>query len=322
MSTSILIEVAVGQTTTTSTDGSHAVTLAGAQAIAAIAQEAGVAGLRLVDGIPQLPTIDPSVTGSYLAARYGGIGYLIDVATSHNAPYNTARRVLSLDRAAGGATGLVLRPGLGDEVSDAAVPVPAPSGTAERWAEYASILGRLWESFPREALIGDQHRAVVTDDTLIRAIAHEGTFYRVAGPLDGPSSVQGRPVLAAADLELLGWAPVARSADVVIVEPDQAAGADQALSAALKQAGRSRAQVALLGRSAVTLADAVQARTSAHQLAAWVHQDGLDGLSLAPDGGPQELAVLLNTLAALLPNRPERTLRASLGLDEVAAVLA
>jgi alkanesulfonate monooxygenase SsuD/methylene tetrahydromethanopterin reductase-like flavin-dependent oxidoreductase (luciferase family) len=110
------------------------------------------------------------------------------------------------------------------------------------------VLTRLWESFPRAALIGDQEAALVVEEALIRPIHHEGAFYRVAGPLDGPSSVQGRPVVVA-DLGVLDPAAAAESADVVVVDLENAAGADAALAWALRRAGRSRQDVALLGRS-------------------------------------------------------------------------
>ena len=79
------------------------------------------------------------------------------------------------------------------------------------------MLTRLWESFPREALIGDQETRLVVDDALIRPIDHDGRFYRVAGPLDGPSSVQGRPVLAAADRAALDDAAAVAGSVIVVV---------------------------------------------------------------------------------------------------------
>jgi alkanesulfonate monooxygenase SsuD/methylene tetrahydromethanopterin reductase-like flavin-dependent oxidoreductase (luciferase family) len=200
--------------------GPGALSLADADTVAGVAREAGVV-LRLVAG-----HLDPTVVAGYLAGRHPGLELLVDIPTTHNAPYNTARRVLSLDRATGGRVGVVLRTGDGDDVSDAVAPDRTATDRAERWAEYASILTRLWESFPREALVGDQENAVVADDTLIRPISHTGRFYRVAGPLDGPSSVRGRPEIAAADPEVRDspWADLVL--DVLDVLDDEAAPGD------------------------------------------------------------------------------------------------
>jgi hypothetical protein len=330
MSTAVLIDLVVGEPASGASEpgaGSGAgapvqpVSLAEAEAIAALAQGAGVAALRLVDGTPGVRTIDPSVVGAFLAGRYGDLGYLVDVPTTHNAPYNLARRVLSFDRATVGRVGVVLRAGRGDEVSEATVPDPAADDPAERWTEYARILTRLWESFPRKALIGDQERALVVDDRLIRPIAHDGRFYRVAGPLDGPSSVQGRPVLVAADLDVLDWAALAGSADAVVVSREQADGADLPLRAPLEQVGRERADVALIGRASVGSADAAPDAVAA-EFATWVADARLDAVELVPTGGAEEIRGLLRDLVPALKPAAGTTLRAALGLREIAGVLA
>ncbi|GHE76730.1 monooxygenase [Amycolatopsis deserti] len=293
MSTIVQLALAVGDR----------VSLTEASALTALARDSGVASIRLLDGER---TLDPTVVAAHLAGVHSGIGFVAEVPTTHHAPYNTARRVLSLDRATGGRAGIALLPGGGDEVSDATAPDPAAGDPLRRWREYAGVLTRLWESFPRRALIGDQAAAVVARAELIRPIGHEGAFYRVAGPLDGPSSPQGRPVLVA-DLGVLDPAAVAESADVVVVE--QAAGADAALTDALRQAGRDRREVALLGRVPAG---------SPEQVLVWVHEHRLDGVELVPAGGAEEVAAVLRAWASEVAEAP--SLRAALGLRaEVAA---
>jgi hypothetical protein len=169
-------------------------------------------------------------------------------------------------------------------------------------------------------LIGDQERALVVDDTLIRPIAHDGRFYRVAGPLDGPSSPQGRPVITAVDLDVLDWTAIAPSVDVVLVGRDRAPGADLALTAALERAGRARSDVALIGRTALSLTG--PDRTTADQLAAWAAATGLDGLELVPAGDADEIISLLGILVPGLAPLRRTTLRAGLGLGDVVEVAA
>jgi alkanesulfonate monooxygenase SsuD/methylene tetrahydromethanopterin reductase-like flavin-dependent oxidoreductase (luciferase family) len=280
---SLLVELAVGE-------APSQVSLADADTIAARAQDAGVTGIRLVDRTGENPTIDPSVVAAYLAGRHRGLGWLIDAPTTLNAPYNLARRILSFDRATGGRAGLVLAVGAGDEVSDAAVPDRDATDPVERWSEYATILTRLWESFPSTALLGDQEGAVVADDALIRPIDFDGRYYRVAGPLDGPSSVQGRPVLVA-DLGRLGWSRVAQIADAVIVAADEIGSVDREL-----------AELSLLART--DDADAIRS----------LRERGADGIILAIDGGA---SAILDALGRLVPrSSPARrgTLRAELAI--------
>lgn len=303
----VLIELVVGEPLPDAT--TTPLSLAEAAAIAEVAQQTGVTAIRLVDAVPGVRVLDPSVVASYLAGRVDGIGFLVDVPTSRHAPYNVARRVLSFDRATAGQVGVVLGVGDGDEVSEAAVPDPTATDPAERWSEYADVLRRLWESFPRQALIGDRERAIVVDDTLLRRLGHVGRFYRVAGPLDGPSSVQGRPLLVAADPAALGWTGPALFADVVIVDRDSSA-ADLSLTSALERIDRPRDDVALLGRT--VLGPGESNRAAASGLTSWISEAGLDGLVLAPDGTAAEISTLISALVPLLAPRRAETLRAAL----------
>ena len=297
-----IVEIAVGE-------APDQVAAADADALIAAAVAAGVTAIRLRDSISAHRTIDPSVAAAHLAGRHPGIGWIVDTPTTHNAPYNLARRILSFDRATDGRAGVVLTAGAGDEVSDAAAPDPLAVDPSQRWTEYATILTRLWESFPRAALRGDQNDAVVADDTLIRPIDVNGQFYRVAGPLDSPSSVQGRPVLLAADPDALGWNRIARVADGAITEPEDISAAARNLSAAAAAAGRRRGAVVLLARTDTA--------------AAWeqLGTRGADGIVLAVAGGASAILAALHTLPA--PTQPTHrgSLREQLGLPFPEGVL-
>jgi alkanesulfonate monooxygenase SsuD/methylene tetrahydromethanopterin reductase-like flavin-dependent oxidoreductase (luciferase family) len=302
---SVFVELTVGAS-------AGQVSLAQADAIAAIAQGVGATGIRLVDSGSGESTIEPSIVGAYLAGRHGRLSFVIDSPTTHHAPYNLARRVLSFDRATEGRVGVVLRTGDGDAVSDAAQPDVAADDPAQRWAEYAAVLTGLWESFPRNALLGDQAAALVVDEELIRPIQFEGRFYRVRGSLDGPASVQGRPVLLAADPAELGWARIAKAADAVILDPADAVGAAEALSGELVIAGRRREDVAVLLRVADDLSD----------VPAWTAVDGIDGFVLAPRGSAAEIEEAVRDVVPRLPNPGGSTLRSGLGLPDLLQVNA
>ncbi|MGW6278648.1 hypothetical protein [Kribbella sp. NPDC055071] len=279
-----------------------------------LAEAAGVPVVRIRDGGDA--TLDPSIVASYLAGRFSWASFVIEAATTHNAPYNLARRVLSLDRAGNGRAGVALKPGGGDDVSAATATVRTSLDQDGRWSEYAGVLVRLWESFPAEAVIGDQDAGIFVDDEQIVAIGHEGRFYRVDGPLDGPSSPQGGPVIVA-DADQVGWAAVAPVADAVVVTPAHSAGADAALRKALEQVGRQRDEVALLGRAVVTADD------DALPLQQWADRDGLDGFELVPEGGPAGWRSVVSQLVPRLHPAAAGswpTLRAGLRLGEVAEV--
>jgi alkanesulfonate monooxygenase SsuD/methylene tetrahydromethanopterin reductase-like flavin-dependent oxidoreductase (luciferase family) len=288
----VVVEIAVGEAP------SH-VSLAEADAIVAAAQDAGVTAIRVVDHVGEHQAIDPSVVAAHLAGKYADIGWVIDAPTTHNAPYNLARRLLSLDRATGGRAGVVLLAGAGDEVSDAAAPDRGATDPADRWIEYAQILTQLWESFPSAALLGDQENALVADDGLIRPIDFGGRFYRVAGPLDGPSSAQGRPVLIATEPAKVGWSRVATIADAVIVPHGEIDNAAAELTAALRSVDRRRDEVALLARVGDTRA---------------IPAHGADGIVLAVDGDADQILSAISALALQLSPGRRGTLRAELGV--------
>lgn len=300
----VLVEIAVG---------GGGLTVAEADRVAA-AQQSGVTALRLLDTLGERSTVEATLAAAYLAGRHDRLGFLADASTTRNAPYNLARRVLSVDRAAVGRLGLLLHLGGGDEVSDATTPDTTTAAAGERWSEYAGLLARLWESFPREALLGDAERALLVDDALIAPVGHEGRSYRVAGPLDGPTSPQGRPVVAA-DAGQLGWDDLAAGADVVVVDAHRADDA-AALGAALERVGRRRNDVALLGRAPVAATEGAEPlldRLTGHDL---------DGLVLVPpDGVDGALAVIRHLVPLLSPAPADPTLRAGLGLAPVAARL-
>lgn len=289
---SVFIELAVG-------DGDAQTSPTDAARIADAAQHAGITGLRLLDHCTE-SAIDPSIAAAHLASRYPALHYLIDAPTTGNAPYNLARRILSVDRATGGRIGLVLRPGSGDEVSQAAAPEPDTSDPAQRWSEYAAVLAALWESFPRSALTGDRQRAIVVDDTQIRAVDHFGRFYRVAGPLDGPASVQGRPVLVATDVDLLGSARIAAAADAVILDDHEFASTAEVVRKAVATVGRHRSDIAVLAR--ISGRGDIQA------------PHGADGVVLAFPHGADQIITAIASLATASAVRVGTTLRAGLGL--------
>ncbi|BBB02043.1 putative monooxygenase [Actinacidiphila reveromycinica] len=279
------------------------------------AADAGVTAIRVQDGAPGR-TLDASVVASYLAgtktAPGPGPGWILEASTNGNAPTNLARRANSLDRATGGRAALALRAGDGDEVSDPVAPRPGGDRSA-RWDEYARILKGLWTSFPAAALVGDQDGEVFAEHTLIRPIDFEGDYYRVAGPLDGPASPQGGPLLVADDPDILGWDVVARSADVVVVDPEAAPTAGADLSAALARAGRPRQDVALLVR-----VDAAGPRAVTADLSAFVAEHELDGVEFTPAGGKDDVLALITGVVPTLAPSTGETLRGAFSLPHPA----
>ncbi|WP_261553629.1 hypothetical protein [Frankia tisae] len=281
-----------------------ALTVPQARRVVAAAAAVGVSAVRVLDE----PGPDASVVAAYLAEGRPELGFLLDAATTHNAPFNLARRVTSLDRATRGGGGVVLRPGGGDTNSDQHGPRERTPDAGERWSEYAQVLTGLFDSFPAEVLVGDAASARFADWSRLRPPEHSGPYYRVAGPIDGPASPQRRPVLAAADVATLGWERAA-AADVVLLGRGEGVDPD-GLASALGAAGRRR------GDLRVFIPAEAHPDDSADRLAGVVAAAAADGLELTVAGGVEQvLRVLAEVVPALAAApRPGATLRERLGL--------
>ena len=288
MSPVVVLDLAVG-------DG---LTLHQAGEVAEAALEAGVTAIRVSDGPPgELALLDAGAVAAYLSARHPDLNWIVDAPTTHNAPYNLARRAVALDRATGGRAGLALRAGDGDEVTESiAEDLPRPGlpvdvgGAARphRWTEYAQVLTGLWGNDPVE---------------------HNGRFYRVTSEPLG-----SRPVLVADGRDHVNWVEAARLAEVFVVPRiDLVDGGNARLTDAVWHSGRRRDQVTLLARAGIVRE---HGRSTASELARWTTTHALDGLELATTGGRDELLGVLKSVVPRLEPTTGRTLRAALGLPE------
>jgi hypothetical protein len=128
-----------------------------------------------------------------------------------------------------------------------------------------------------------------------------------------------------ADADVIDAGVLAPLADVVIVERDRTAGYAEALTPALEAVGRTRGEVALLGRVLVSDADLAAPIALAAELELWAQADALDGFVLVAAPGastPLEAHLGLVGLARQLAPRAGETLRAALGLLPVAERLS
>lgn len=146
-------------------------------------------------GVARATDSDPSVVAAALVAE--GVSPLVIAGAAHDdLPYNLARRALSLDHLSHGNSGLLLgqRDSRGNgETAWKNVGSGAPLGTRTA-AEAATAIAELWQSWPRDAVVGDKETGVLVDADRIRRVGRRGVV-TVAGPLSVPASVQGAPPL-------------------------------------------------------------------------------------------------------------------------------
>lgn len=138
--------------------------------------------------------LDPLFAAQELLFRLPQAVALVSVSPEVEHPYNYARRVSTADHFTAGRLGVVvgIRDRRAQNLNQAQTSWTDFPTSPELTADFVTVLRRLWSSWPRESIIADKERGIFAEVSQIAQIDHEG-FYRVAGPLSSPSSVQGEP---------------------------------------------------------------------------------------------------------------------------------
>ncbi|WP_176738423.1 NtaA/DmoA family FMN-dependent monooxygenase [Micromonospora pallida] len=160
---------------------------------------------------------EPTGYFSALAASTSRIGLIGTWSTTFNEPFNLARKLASLDHLSKGRAGF----NLVTSALDAAArnfgldELPEHDQRYARAAEFVEVIRKLWTSFDADALVADKETGLFTDPGRVHRIDHEGTFFKVRGPLTTFRPPQGWPVLSQAGESEAGKALAARYAELV-----------------------------------------------------------------------------------------------------------
>jgi alkanesulfonate monooxygenase len=160
---------------------------------------------------------EPLTLWSAMAAVTERIGFTATVSTTYNEPWHVARKFASLDLISGGraAWNVVTS---GNEFAAPNFGLPAHPDHAQRYkraTEFLEVVLGLWESWEDGALIRDKESGLFYDPAKLHALHHDGTFFKVRGPLTVPRSRQGHPVIVQAGSSDAGKELAARTAEVV-----------------------------------------------------------------------------------------------------------
>ncbi len=200
----------------------------------------------------QLPVNDPLMLISAMAAVTRHLGFGVTVNTSNEAPYTFARRMSTLDHLTNGRIGWNIVTGYLDSAARAL----GDQGMIDhdtrydRADDYLDVLYKLWEgSWEEGAILADRSRRIYADPARVKAISHDGPYYRCEGYHLSEPSPQRTPVLFQAGTSGRGQAFAARHAECVFItgsDRKTARSAVDALRAAVGQAGRSPDSVRIL----------------------------------------------------------------------------
>jgi FMN-dependent oxidoreductase (nitrilotriacetate monooxygenase family) len=160
--------------------------------------------------------LEPLTMLAALAMSTSRIGLGATASTTYSDPFTVARAFASLDHISNGRAAW-------NAVTTANAVSAANFGRthpdhAQRYAvaeEFIGVVRGLWDCWADDALVADRATGQYLDANKIRTLDHDGTFFRVQGPLNITRSPQGQPVILQAGGSAAGQMLAARSADVV-----------------------------------------------------------------------------------------------------------
>ncbi|MBZ9793762.1 LLM class flavin-dependent oxidoreductase [Rhizobium sp. 3T7] len=215
----------------------------------------------------QIPVNDPLMPISAMAYVTKHLGFGVTVNTTYEPPYLLARRMSTLDHLTKGRIGWNIVTGYLDSAARAMgfETLPEHDARYDAAEEYLEILYKLWEgSWDDDAVLRDKARAIFADPSKVRAIRHDGQYYKMEGIHLSQPSPQRTPLLFQAGASARGQDFAARHAECVFIAaptPQAARPTVEALRGKAEAFGRGEDALRVLG-----LVSAVVGRTEKEAL--------------------------------------------------------
>lgn len=194
---------------------------------------------------------EPLTLLSLIAGATERIGLIATTSTSYLPPFHLARKFASLDLLSNGRAGWNLVTS-GTDWEATNFGLDAQLGHSDRYLrarEYVDVVKGLWDGWSDDAWQFDKASGQVFDPNKVHPLNHEGTYYKVRGPLAAPRPVQGYPVIVQAGSSDDGQELAAATAEVVFTA-QQTLAEGQAFYSGLKQrvvqAGREADSVKIM----------------------------------------------------------------------------
>ncbi|GAA4073015.1 FMN-dependent oxidoreductase (nitrilotriacetate monooxygenase family) [Nonomuraea soli] len=194
------------------------------QDLARTAERGKLDSIFLADGLAlwgnarhnALGGLEPLTLLAALATVTDHIGLIATVSTTYNEPFHVARKLASLDHISGGRAGWNIVTSAGEaEAANFGLTRPSHGVRYHRAEEFLQVAINLWDSWSEDAIVADRRGGVFADTTKIRPLDHEGTHFKVRGPLNVQRPPQGRPLLVQAGSSEDGKEFAARFAEAV-----------------------------------------------------------------------------------------------------------
>jgi FMN-dependent oxidoreductase (nitrilotriacetate monooxygenase family) len=230
----------------------------------------------------QIPSGDPIVLISALAAATTDLGFVATSSILHEHPFTFARRASTLDHLTKGRFGwnIVTSTRRHEARNFGLDDVPRH---AERYAwaeEYTEVVYALWEhSWEDDAVLRDREGGRYMDADKVHAIRHRGPRYRVDGPHMAEPSPQRTPVLFQAGSSEAGRSFAARHAEATFIAAHDPSSAAEVVADVRRRAvaeGRSPADILFIqGLTFVVGSTEAEARANSAEVDEWLSDEGM-----------------------------------------------
>lgn len=168
----------------------------------------------------QIPVNDPLMPISAMAYVTKHLGFGVTVNTTYEPPFLLARRMSTLDHLTKGRIGWNIVTGYLDSAARSMGfdKLPEHDARYDAAEEYLEILYKLWEgSWDDGAVLRDRERGVFADASKVRAVSHQGQYYKMEGIHLAEPSPQRTPLLFQAGASARGQDFAARHAECVFI---------------------------------------------------------------------------------------------------------
>lgn len=163
------------------------------------------------------PRLDPMAVLGIMAGVTKKIGLAATVSTGYQEPYNVARYFSTLDHLTGGRTAWNVVTSFQDAEARnfGEDRLPPRAQRYDKAEEFLGVTAQLWDSWGDDTILGDKATGQFGRAETVRAVDHEGKYFKVQGPLSVPRPPQGYPVIVQAGASENGRDFAARWADVI-----------------------------------------------------------------------------------------------------------
>lgn len=177
-------------------------------------------GDSLVAGVDDHPSFtarfEPLTMLAALAATTTRLGLGATSSTTYGEPFLVARAFASLDHLSGGRAAWNAVTSSGPKAAaNFGREHPRHDARYEVAEEFVDVVRGLWDCWDDGAIVADRATGRYIDPAKVRALDHDGRFFKVKGPLNIGRAPQGQPVILQAGSSDAGLALAARTADVV-----------------------------------------------------------------------------------------------------------